>query len=291
MTGLKNRFFSFLLVLLLMPIGHALMVLNEQLLHTDKYLGAIVIGLLGVGLLVWGIKKNYNPTLATVMGFLGGVLVWTGWIEFSFVWVAEKNNVSAYMVNGEVATKPEYLVMLSSLGLLAALVLVYTFSRSACNFFIWIQKRLRMHEDIRTHTNTKKPWAVITLAETIMILWFFYILLLIVYDPDIAGDRHPATYIVGYGSLLWSVYLGTRLFQIQTFDYALRYAIPTVIIFWNFIEVLGRWDTFKEIWVHPMEHWLEVSIFFIVMIGLVLLFLKHPSFSRKQERRTGHPAL
>lgn len=291
MTGLKNGFFSFLLVLLLMPIGHALMVLNEQLLHTDKYLGAIIIGLLGVGLLVWGIKKNYNPTLATVMGFLGGVLVWTGWIEFSFVWVAEKNNVSAYMVNGEVATKPEYLVMLSSLGLLAAFVFVYTFSRSACNFFIWIQKRLRMHEDIRTHTNTKKPWAVITLAETIMILWFFYILLLIVYDPDIAGDRHPATYIVGYGSLLWSVYLGTRLFQIQTFDYALRYAIPAVIIFWNFVEVLGRWDTFKEIWVHPMEHWLEVSIFFIVMIGLVLLFLKHPSFSRKQERRTGQPAL
>lgn len=71
MTGLKNGFFSFLLVLLLMPIGHALMVLNEQLLHTDKYLGAIVIGLLGVGLLVWGIKKKLQPNSCYRYGFSG----------------------------------------------------------------------------------------------------------------------------------------------------------------------------------------------------------------------------
>ncbi|KXK35978.1 MAG: hypothetical protein UZ06_CHB003000166 [Chlorobi bacterium OLB6] len=73
MTGLKNGFFSFLLVLLLMPIGHALMVLNEQLLHTDKYLGAIVIGLLGVGLLVWGIKKITTQLLLPL---------WVFWVEY-----------------------------------------------------------------------------------------------------------------------------------------------------------------------------------------------------------------
>jgi hypothetical protein len=42
--------------------------------------------------------------------------------------------------------------------------------------------------------------------------------------------------------------------------------VPTVIIFWNFIEVIGRWNLFKEIWVHPFEHWLENSIILLMLV-------------------------
>jgi hypothetical protein len=66
------------------------MVLNEHLLLEYKYQGAIAMGFAGIILLIWGIKKNSKPTLATILGFLGGVLVWTGWVEFSFMWIAEK---------------------------------------------------------------------------------------------------------------------------------------------------------------------------------------------------------
>ena len=31
--------------------------------------------------------------MATLLGLLSGILIWTGWIEFSFVWIAEKQNV------------------------------------------------------------------------------------------------------------------------------------------------------------------------------------------------------
>ena len=37
--------------------------------------------------------------------------------------------------------------------------------------------------------------------------------------------------------------------RIKAFDHALRYAIPTVIIFWNFVDVAGRWNLFAEVWV------------------------------------------
>lgn len=283
-VGLRNGFFSFLLVLLLMPIGHAIMVLNEHLLMEYKYQGAIAMGFAGIILLIWGIKKNSKPTLATILGFLGGVLVWTGWVEFSFMWIAEKNNVSHLMVDNEIATKREYLVMMSSLGLLCTFYFFYLFTRSKCTFYIWQQKYLGFREDIKTQVGFKKPFAVSTFIETIMIIWTFYVVLLLVYDEQIAGDRHIATYIVGFGSLLWSLYLISKLVRIQSFDYAIRYAVPTVIIFWNFVEILGRWDLFKEIWVHPMEYKWEVSIFFIILAIILYIFIKNPKFSRKNNR-------
>ena len=94
-------------------------------------------------------------------------------------------------------------------------------------------------------------------------------MLLLVYDNDIAGDKHPATYFVAFGSLFWSLYLTLKLIKIQKFDYAIRYAVPTVIIFWNFIEVIGRWDLMKEIWIHPFEHWLEN----LIILALLVFFI------------------
>ncbi|MBX2985184.1 MAG: hypothetical protein KF882_04390 [Bacteroidia bacterium] len=282
--GLRNGVFAFIIVLLLMPIGHALMVLNEQILVGHKYLGAFLMGILGVVIFIIGIFKDSKPTFATLMGLVGGILVWTGWIEFSFVWIAEKNNVAPLMEAGEIATKPEYLVMLSSIGLLLTVCLFYLFSRNNCTFFIWFQKYFRFRDKIvLSQSGFKKPLAVSTFSESIMILWFFYILLLVVYDEQIAGDRHPATFIVGFGSLLWSIYLIAKLIKIQSFDYAIRYAIPTVIIFWNFIEVIGRWDLFKEIWVHPLEYWWQVSLFFIAFAALFVFFIISPKFQRKQK--------
>lgn len=285
--GVRNGILSFIIVLLLMPIGHAIMILNEELLLHHKYLGAVIMGILGVAIFVWGIIAEKRHTFATLMGFLGGVLVWTGWIEFSFVWIAEKNNVAPLMGNGDIATKPEYLVMLSSIGLLATVCLFYLFSRSNCTFFIWFQKIFGYRDKVvLSQSGFKRPLAVSTFSETIMILWFFYILLLVVYDKQIAGDRHPATYITGFGSLLWSMYLFAKLIKIQNFDYAIRYAIPTVIIFWNFIEVIGRWEVFDEIWVEPIKYWWQVSLFFIAFIALFILFIISPKFQRKHKHAT-----
>jgi len=109
---------SFLIILFLMALGHVLMVLTEKIFVEQKYIGALLIGLLGFVLLIIGVKKNKSKSTATILGLLAGVLVWTGWVEFSFVWIAEKLSVPPLIENGEIATKPEYLVMLSSIGLL-----------------------------------------------------------------------------------------------------------------------------------------------------------------------------
>jgi hypothetical protein len=228
-----------------------------------------------------GVYKDQNKSTATIMGLLGGVLVWTGWVEFSFVWIAEKLKVAPLLENGEVATKPEYLVMLSSVGLLLCILTYFIFTQTKCQFFNWFQQVFKLKERLVQTAPTKKLVGMITFIETIMILWLFYIVLLLVYDKDIAGDKHPATYLVAFGSLFWSIYLFTNLVRIKRFDYALRYAIPTVIIFWNFVEVLGRWNLFKEIWVHPFEHWVENSII-LAMLILFTVYYFYENHVKKQ---------
>ena len=263
-----------------MALGHVLMVLTEKIFAEHKYFGAMLIGLLGVVLLLIGIR-NKSKSTATILGLLAGVLIWTGWVEFSFVWIAEKLSIPALIENGEVATKPEYLIMLSSIGLLSTFSLFFLFSYTKCQFFKWFQKLFKIKEHLAKKRNNEKPVVITTFIETIMILWTFYIVLLLVYDKDIAGDNHPITYLVAFGSLFWSLYLSLNLIKIQKFDYAIRYAIPTVIIFWNVVEILGRWNLFKEIWVHPIEHWIEILIITILFIGFISYYVFESKKSNK----------
>lgn len=271
MKQMKVGILSFLIVLLFMPIGHTLMVLIETVLNESMFVGAVVVGLLGFVLLALGVKVNKNATWATILGLIAGVLIWTGWVEFSFVWIAHKLEVAPLMEDGEIATKPEYLVMMSSLGLLLTSCLFFLFIKTRCQFFNWFQRHMGYQSDVGTASF--KPHAVITFFETVMIIWTFYLVLLLVYDEDIAGQHHLMTYIVAFGSLFWSIYLFMNLVRIKTFDYAIKYAIPTVVIFWNFIEVLGRWDLFKEIWVHPFEHWLENTVILLMLVGFIAYYI------------------
>lgn len=266
--------FSFITVLLFMPIGHALMVANEKILGEKMFIGAFVIGFAGVVSLIIGILKNEKGTASTLFGLLAGILVWTGWVEFSFVWIAKKLKVAPLIENGEIATKPEYLVMLSSAGLLLTLLLFFILRATSCNFFVFFQKITGIKNKLGLENKKTRLYSVNTFIETVMLLWTFYILLLVVYDKDIAGDRHPVTFAVAFGSLVWSVYLFIKLIKITKFDYSVRYAVPTVIIFWNFVEIIGRWNIFKEIWLHPFEHWIENLIILILLFVFTAYYFK-----------------
>ena len=108
-----------------------------------------------------------------------------------------------------------------------------------------------------------------------------YMLLMFAYDDHILGDRHPVTAFIAFGSLVWSAYLFVKLMKIRKIGYAIRYAIPTVIIFWTFVEILGRWDLFHEIWVEPGKYKTEIIIMFVVF----LLFSAYLFFRKKHETK------
>lgn len=277
---------SFIIVLFMMPLGHAAMILMEKILgHNLLYQAALLLGAIGVGLLLSGIYSKKEIT-ATFAGLFGGMLVWTGWVEFAYVYYANRYGVQPLIENGEVVTKPEYLIMPSSVGFWAIIMLFYIFSiKSNCVLFTWIQEKLhygmakkavsdaqpvsRLQPVVRNHAMT-------TFMEMNIIMWTCYIVLLFVYDERFFGDHHPVTSIIAFGSLAWSIYLFVKLLKIKKLGYAIRYAIPTVIIFWTFVEIMGRWDMLKEIWIEPSHYWMEMTVMLVAFIVLsVVLFWKH----------------
>lgn len=276
---------SFLIVLFTMPLGHAAMILMEKLFG-EKYIfqAALILGIIGVTLLIFGLKTS-NETKATFFGLFSGLFIWTGWIEFSYVYYAKILNISPLLENDIVVTKPEYLIMPSSIGFLAILFLYFLFNnRTQCNFFIWFQKRLKITKPLFDNKGKNRQYALLTAMEMIAVLWTFYIVLLLVYDKAFFGDRHPATYIIAFGTLLWSLYLFLKLIKIGNLAYAIRYSIPTVIIFWNFVEILGRWNVLTEIWVKPLEYWHEILLMFIIFA--ILIFISF--FEKRKETRAIH---
>ncbi len=262
---------AFLIVLFTMPLGHAVMILMEKGFgHEYVYIVAGAMGFAGLFLLIAGLISA-NEIKATFFGLFSGLFIWTGWVEFSFVYFANRFGVEPLIVNGEVVTKPEYLIMPSSLPFWAIFVMYYFFgSKTGCTFFNWFQKKLRISKIVEFKPANRKT-ALSTMMELIMLLWTFYLVLLFAYDDQFFGDRHVFTYFVAFGSLFWSLYLFFKLLKIRKLDYAIRYAIPTVIIFWNFVEILGRWNFFKEIWIEPQKYWLEMILIFVVFLFLIII--------------------
>ena len=270
---------AFVLVLFTMPLGHTVMILIEE---TYKYYGATALGVLGIILLMISTKYEGNENAQTYLGLFAGLFIWTGFIEFSFVYAAEVLGVAPLMENGEIVTKPEYLIMPSSIGLLIAGTLYFFLdSQTRCNFFMTLKKWTGLNLPLGK-VDKKKNYANTTAIETVFVIWLFYIVLLLVYDNNIAGDKHWITYTVMFGSLIWSVYLISKLVKFNRMAPAIRYAIPTVVVFWNVVEILGRWNFFKEVWVMPGEYLIEVLLITIGFAIAMLLAIYLPQPSKKR---------
>ena len=151
------------------------------------------MGLAGAAMLFYGMKSE-NEVTATWLGFWAGSFLWTGWVEFAFVWSGNVLNVPDLMdpnVPGEIATKAEYLVMMSSVGVLGATLVYFLLNRETkCNFFLFFQRHLKLRTGRPTRGH-RRDFAAITALETIYVVWFCYLLLLFIYDESILGDPAP----------------------------------------------------------------------------------------------------
>ena len=75
---------SFLLVLFTMPLGHALMrVMEDTMTVTALHYSAFAMGAVGLAIVIWGVFVK-GDVKQTLMGLFGGLLFWTGWVEFLF---------------------------------------------------------------------------------------------------------------------------------------------------------------------------------------------------------------
>ena len=262
---------AFIVVFITQGLGHTLMVLVEQFFGSDyQFQAAFILGLIGTILLFIGMK-NDKEVPATWLGYFAGFFLWTGWVEFSFVFYADYLNIVQILPDGSINKFPEYLVMQSSIGVLMTSLLYFFFNRETkCNFFRFFQRNMKLSTGKPTR-GYKRNYAAITAMETVYVIWFFYIVLLLLFEDSFVGDRHPLTYAFFFINTAWSLYLLYRLSKFWSVTRAIRYAIPTAIIAYTSYEIIGRWGILVEFWVYPKEYMMELAIILgVISVGILI---------------------
>ncbi len=281
---------AFVIVFVVQALGHTVMIAMENVFGEEYVLqSAFAMGAVGA-VLLWLGMRHPGEVAGTWYGFWAGTLLWTGWVEFAFVWNANALGVPDLMdpnVPGEIATKAEYLVMMSSVGVLGAtLVALLLNKETKCNMFVWFQRNLGLRTG-KPSRGYERNFAFITCLETIYVIWFCYVALLFIYDENILGDRHPVTYVILFANTVWAVYLFTRLIQMWKVTTAIRYGIPTAIIAWNSVEITGRWHLFTEFWEKPVEYGFEMSLVAAAVVVAAVLAVRTPAHQKAALDRQG----
>ena len=205
---------SFLLVLFLMPLGHGMMIMMEHFLPpTPLHYAAFGMGFVGLLLAVRGVFAE-GDTRQTIFGLVGALLFWTGWVEFLFLYYAQRfgthpelahgvvSTTTTYLdgtattvmhINGKlvhnlregelkrlVLTRPEYLIMPTSFGFWAMFMLIYVFSiRTGCDFLNWIQKHLFSRNKTKmVFRPMTRHVSIVTFMEFNLIMWSCCLLLM-----------------------------------------------------------------------------------------------------------------
>lgn len=258
---------SFLFVLLMMPLGHALMILMEHTLsETALHYSAFAMGAVGLTIAIAGIYVK-GDTRQTMFGLIGGMFFWTGWVEFLFMYYANRYGTQPQLdpLTGEVVTKPEYLILPATFGFWVLIMALYVFrAKTGCNFINWWQKVLQI-KDLKP---MKRDSSLVAFLELNMIMWTSYLLLMFCYDPRFLGDSHPVTPLVGLGCLIGSFFIFAKQLRISAWGANIRMAIATVIVFWTPVEILGRNNILNEIWVAPLQHITEMTVILLAFLAL-----------------------
>ncbi len=292
-TRVRNNYWrrtlaSFFLVLFAMPLGHALMTIMDKFMSEDTvHIAGFILGFVGLVMVIMGVFAK-GDTRQTLWGLFGGLLFWTGWVEFLFLYYARRYGVPPEIENNVVVTKPEYLIMPASFGMWMMTMVMYVFStKNGCDFITWIQKicfrdkrKVIVTQPMTRHTS------IVTFMEINMMLWAFYLLLMFCYDKRFLGDHHPVTFLVGLACFIGSVFMFKRELKLAAWGSNIRMAIATVIIFWTPVEILGRINFFREFWIEPEKYSLQMMAILVLFLGLGLYLWKKGA-SKRQKPQEG----
>lgn len=266
---------SFLIVLFTMPLGHALMMLMGNFMDpVAVHHAGFLMGIVGLVIVITGVFVN-GDTKQTLFGLFGGLLFWTGWVEFLFQYYARRYGTQPEVLPNGHITQPEYLLMPMTFGLWAMVMTLYLFcTKTGCCFIIWCQKHLfRSHErDIVPRPMTRHT-SIVTFMELNVMMWTTYIVLMFCYDPRFIGDQSPVVALLGFGCLVGSIFMFRKELRLASWGANIRMAIATVIIFWCPVEIAARLQLFTEIWVQPEKYvgqMVAILVAFLLLLGYLI---------------------
>jgi hypothetical protein len=260
-----------------LALGHSLVVI-QQATNPMGMTDTIFSFLLGFGgfALVWiGMKKP--ETQATLLGYLGGNLIWCGWFEWTWRYMSHFLNIQGISdtmaipaADGTVQTmdvmilSPELLLIQATTLLVVALLIFFGANKDTrCRMFMWFHRNFKLRPDTMT-PGFKRQHARTAAIETVFLIWTIYLFAIFINDPRGISYDSIAAVVITVGFVIWAIYLITKLFKIRGLGSAFRYAIPTGNIAWLPIESFSRWGLYPEIWIKPAQY--------PALMTLILLF-------------------
>ncbi len=256
-------------------IGHIVMVLIERKCPEMKYSFGMWCGIAGF-LIIYATRFFKSDGWQSFFGVFGGLALWTCF-EYTLMWGGHRMGVS-YTFNG---SYPEYRLMKWTFMACIMVTMYLLFQESVrCNLMIYLRKVLRL---MRGSVATGKidNYGPRTAFEYIMTSWFFYCVLMLGYDDQIFGPHSAYIYITFLASFCIFFYLCYKLLGYGKFGANLRYAIPTVMVIWNTIEILAKWGMLKEPWVHI--NWKIMSVIIVGFCVSTYLIIKDLRSLKKAE--------
>ena len=299
---------AFLLVLFTMPLGHALMrVMEDTMSVTTLNRCAFAMGFVGLVITIWGVFVK-GDVKQTMMGLFGGLLFWTGWVEFLFGYFAARFGVHYDLVGSGIVqttteyvngigvshemlingipvqdipaaelkalrgSRPEYLIMPASFGFWVMFIVLYLFgSKTGCHALNWLQKVFfGPRRDEIVPRNMSRHTAITTFEELNVMMWTCYLLLMFVYDPVFLGDSHPVTIAIAIGCLIGAFFMFRYQLKLGAWGPNIRMGISTVVVFWTAVEVFARNHLLSEFWVSPLQHIPEMVSILVCFLALVV---------------------
>lgn len=238
-----------------LALGHSLVVLQHASTGGIGLMDTAVswtLGFTGFALVWMGLERD--ETQATILGYLGGNLIWCGLFEWTWRYFAHTLEISPVLDDGMMILSPE-LLMIQATTLLVVSLLVFLGANkdTRCRMFMWFHRNLGLRPGAMT-PGYKRQHARNTALETVFLVWTIYLFAIYINDPRGIRYDSMAAMAITVGFVAWGIYLATKLVKIRGFGPSFRYAIPTGNILWLPIEAFSRWGLYPEVWVRPVEY-------------------------------------
>lgn len=245
--SLKSIFYtavSLVWIFGLTAIAHYVMSMIEKYNPAIKFDFAWYCAIIGF-LTIYLTRFLKSDGWQSFFGILGGLGMWFA-LEYSLMYGGHRMGVT-YTFNG---SSPEYRLMKWSFFFLIIVFTYLMYQESVrCNFIYFLRRKLRLMRGV-VATGKIDNYGPRTAFEYTMVTWTFYVLLMIGYDEQIFGIHSVFLYALFFASFSVFFYLCYKLLGYDKFGANLRYAIPTVTVAWNDVEILAKWGMLKEPWVH-----------------------------------------
>ncbi len=238
MNKLSKGTWSFIGILLVFPLGHALVVLLDKLnLQSISFFVFLVLGLV---LLV--VSLRVSSAWEAVLGGLAGLAFWAA--------------------VGEIGSGGELYKTQAIWGVVFLVTLFLVFRPGTrCDIFIFIQRVCRLPFTGRAAPSYR---GLAIAFEFFYITWVAHMLMLTGYYDPAYGVYSWLTYAVFYGTIIVTPFLLYWMQRTKTWELGIGRGVASVIICWMWVEVLMKWKVFADPW---------ASLNVPIISGVVLLLL------------------